>query len=190
MTGEAVTSDKFQVASGVMPRSLRRAGLLLLLVTCYLSLTSCGFHLREAVELPAPMARTYIVGAASSDLYYELESALLAAGGQVVDAAEAASATLTIHGERYGRRVLSVDSAGRASEYELSLHVSYSLNAADGSVLAGRDEVSLLRDYRYDPENVLASVTQEEVLQNEMRRFAVRQILRRLQSTAVPVSQQ
>ncbi len=160
----------------------------MLLVTCSLSLTSCGFHLREAVALPEVMERTYIAGAGNSALYYELESALLAAGGQVVETAESATATLTVHSENYGRRVLSVDSAGRASEYELSLRVAYSLSAA-GEIVVGRDEVSLLRDYRFDPENILASSGQEEMLQNEMRRYAVRQILRRLQSSAARPAQ-
>lgn len=162
--------------------------MLLLLVACYLSLASCGFHLRGAVELPPPLARTYIVGAGNSPLYYELESALLAAGGEVVDRPEAATATLTIHGERYGRRVLSVDSAGRASEYELSLHITYSVRSPDGKILAEPEEVSQLRDYRFDPDNVLASGDQEEILQTEMRRYTVRQILRRLQSTIARTS--
>lgn len=154
----------------------------MLLVTCYMSLVSCGFHLRGAVELPSAMERTYIVGAGDSSLYYELESALLAAGAQVVKNPEAATAILTIHGEDYRRRVLSVDTAGRASEYELRLRIVYSLSEPDGEMLAMRDEVVQLRDYRFDPDNVLASGGQEELLQNEMRRSAVRQLLRRLQS--------
>ena len=153
----------------------------MLLVTSCLSLTSCGFHLRGAVELPPAMARTFIAGAENSPLYYELESALLAAGGQVVESAEAADAILTLHSARYGRRVLSVDSAGRASEYELSLRVAFSLSDNGGELLARQDEVSVLRDYRFDPDNVLASGAQEEALQVELRRYAVRQILSRLQ---------
>lgn len=128
------------------------------------------------------MERTYIVGAGDSSLYYELESALLAAGAQVVKKPEAATAILTIHGEDYRRRVLSVDTAGRASEYELRLHIVYSLSEPDGKILAMRDEVIQLRDYRFDPDNILASGGQEEILQIEMRRSAVRQLLRRLQS--------
>jgi len=154
----------------------------LLLVTCNLSLLSCGFHLRSAVELPPAMARTLIAGAENSPLYYELESALLAAGGEVVESVEEASAILTIHTERFGRRVLSVDTAGRASEYEISLFIDYGLSTPEGEPLAQRDTVTLLRDYRFDPDNVLASGSQEAALQNEMRRYAVRQILRRLQS--------
>lgn len=175
-------SHKLQVARGWQYLPLRHGSVFLLLVTCYLSLTSCGFHLRSAVELPPAMARTLIAGAENSPLYYELESALLAAGGEVVGSMEEASAILTIHADRFGRRVLSVDTAGRASEYEISLFIDYSLGTPEGEPLAQRDTVTLLRDYRFDPDNVLASVSQEAALQGEMRRYAVRQILRRLQS--------
>lgn len=143
--------------------------------------TGCGFHLRGAVELPPVMERTYIAGAENQPLYYELKSALLSAGGQVVKTPEAATAVLIIHDEYYGRRVLSVDRFGRASEYELTLRVVFSLNAVDGSSLAGREEVALVRDYRFDPDNVLSAGKQEEILQEEMRQHAVRRILSRLQ---------
>jgi LPS-assembly lipoprotein len=123
-----------------------------------------------------------ISGTDNSALYYELESALLAAGAGVVDRDEAATATLHIHHERYSRRVLSVDSLGRAGEYELSLKVVFSLIDRSGRVIADREEVRLLRDYSFDLDNVLASGGQENMLQTEMRRYAARQILRRLQS--------
>lgn len=132
--------------------------------------------------MPAVMERTYVAGATNSSLYYELESALISAGSLVVGSPEAATAILTIHNEDFRRRVLSVDSSGRASEYELRLRVAYSLGSADGSLPAKRDEVSLLRDYRFDPASVLSSGKEEEILREEMRRQAVRQILRRLQS--------
>jgi LPS-assembly lipoprotein len=161
----------------------------MLLVCCFLFLTAgCGFHLRGAVALPPAMESTYIAGAENSPLYYELESALLAAGGKVVEEADAATAILTIQSERYGRRVASVDSAGRASEYELSLHVLYSLRSGDGEVIARPDEVLVLRDYRFDPDNVLASGSQEETLRSEMRRYAVREILQRLSRAQEPAA--
>lgn len=160
-----------------MPSTLRWFLLLSLL-----SLVSgCGFHLRGAMELPQDMERLRITGNTNSPFYYELERALIAAGGQVVKSAEAVTATLSIQGERYGRRVLTVDSTGRASEYELSMRVTYSLSAPDGTELISSDEVSLRRDYRFNPGNVLASEAQEETLRDEMRRQAARQILRRLQ---------
>jgi LPS-assembly lipoprotein len=148
------------------------------------ALGACGFHLRGAVSLPPVMERTLITGTDNSPLYYELESALLAAGAQVVDDEEAATATLAIHSERSGRRVLSVDSQGRASEYELSLRLVFSLVAQGGRVIADRQELQLLRDYSFDPDNVLGSGGQEALLQTELRRYAARQILRRVQSLA------
>jgi LPS-assembly lipoprotein len=147
-------------------------------------LAGCGFHLRGAVTLPAAMKHTRISGSENTPLYYELESALLAAGAEVVEDEETATSTLIIHKERTGRRVLSVDSKGRASEYELSLRVEFSLVERDGRVIADSETLELLRDYSFDPGNVLGSGGQEAMLRSEMHRYAARQILRRLQSLA------
>jgi len=158
-----------------------RGFVLLLLLS---ALSACGFHLRGAVTLPPVMKRTLITGTDNTPLYYELENGLRAAGAQVVESEEAATATLAIHSERYGRRVLSVDSKGRASEYELSLRLVFSLVERGGRVIADKEALELLRDYSFDPDNVLASSGQEALLQTEMRRYAARQMLRRLQSLA------
>lgn len=147
-------------------------------------LVGCGFHLRGAVPLPEVMQRTLIKGIDNSPLYYDLESALLAAGSKVVKSPEAATATLVIQREHNGRRVLSVDSLGGASEYELSLLVVFSLVGHDGRIIASNESLRLLRDYNFDPNNVLGSGSQESLLQDEMRRDAAQQILRRLQSLA------
>jgi len=153
-----------------------------MVVLLMLTFAGCGFHLRGAVPVPQVMQRTLITGTDNSPLYYELENALIASGATVVDNADKVTATLAISQERYGRRVLSVDSQGRASEYELSLHVVFGLRAQDGRVIADKEAVHVLRDYSFDPDNVLGSRGQETTLQNEMRRYAARQILRRLQS--------
>lgn len=156
----------------------------LLVLSLSVFLVACGFHLRGAQPIPAVMQRTWIAGADNSALYYELESALLAAGAAVVESSEAATATLTIHQERYSRRVLSVDNQGRASEYELRLRIVFSLIDSAGNVIADNVKFNVLRDYSFDPDNVLASGGQEKMLKTEMRRYAARQILRRLQSLA------
>jgi len=162
----------------------------LFIVLLVVVVAGCGFHLRGAVSVPPVMQRTLITGTDNSPLYYELESALTAAGARVVEGAESATATLVIERERYGRRVLSVDSLGRASEYELSLHIVFSLRGQDGRVIADKEALSVLRDYSFDPDNVLGSSGQEMTLQTEMRRYAARQILRRLQSLARTVEGQ
>ncbi len=149
-----------------------------------LQLSACGFHLRGAVPLPDVMARTYISDGGGSALYYEVENAILGAGASVVDSAAASSAVLTLHQQRFDRRVLSVDTQGRAAEYELALQVVFSLQGSAGQLIADNERVNVIRDYSFDPDNVLAKGDEETALRSEMRRVAVEQMMRRLQSLA------
>lgn len=165
-------------------RNDRLAIRLWLAVLLALQLNACGFHLRGAVELPEVMARTHVEGGAGSDLYYELENALINAGAEVVASAEAATGTLTLHKQQVQRRVLSVDSLGRAAEYELTLQLAFSLKDSAGKIIADNERLSIVRDYSFDPDSVLAKGDEEAALRREMNRFAVAQMLRRLQSLA------
>ncbi|MEN8168784.1 MAG: LPS assembly lipoprotein LptE [Pseudomonadota bacterium] len=156
-------------------RYLLTAGLLLLL-------GSCGFHLRGAEPLPEVMGKTTIVVPAGSALRYELESLLLSAGAEVVDEKSDATALLTVHSDHVRSRILSVDALGRAREYALSLTVKYSLNAAGGEILAQQLSSRVERDYHFDPDSVLAQGGEREMVEQEMRRVAAQQILRRLRT--------
>ncbi|MEW6647708.1 MAG: LPS assembly lipoprotein LptE [Pseudomonadota bacterium] len=156
-------------------------------------LTSCGFHLRGAVELPPQLARTQLAGVdARSELADEITAALEGAGAQVVTAD--ATAQLHISGERENRRLLSVGRTGRASEYEVTYQFSFELREPVVSqdregkekvryrVLVPRQSVSLSRDYSFDRNNVLGKGEEEDLLVREMRAFAVRQMLLRLEA--------
>jgi len=173
----------------VTERVCRRGLLLLLLATGSLSLVACGFHLRGAVVLPPQMERTQLVGIdARSALAEEIRTALENAGARVVEVD--ATAQLVISGEREARRLLSVGSTGRASEYELTYQFSYELRApaqdktgeAITVVLLPQQTMSLNRDYSFDPDNVLGKGEEEALLLREMRAFAVRQMLLRLRA--------
>lgn len=147
-----------------------------------LQLAACGFHLRGPVALPEMMQKTYIQGGVGSELYYAVENALENAGSQVVDSAASASAVLSLNNQRIDRRVISVDTQGRAAEYELSLQVVFSLRDSAGRNIADREQVSVVRDYSFDPNNVLAKDQEEAALRGEMMRYAVSQMMRRLQA--------
>ena len=156
-------------------------------------LTSCGFHLRGAITLPPQMERTQLAGIdARSALAEEIVAVLEGAGAQVVTAD--ATALLRISDERETRRLLSVGSSGRASEYEVSYQFSFELSVPVTTTdPAGRESivhqvrvtpqtVSLSRDYTFDPDSVLGMGDVEAVLVREMRAFAVRQMLLRLRA--------
>ncbi len=159
--------------------------LTLFLLHSSLLLSACGFHLRgtRATEWPAaiPEVRVRVADsrAAYEPLKLEMESALRAqAGVAIVETDEAAQ--LELSGERSDSRVLSVGSSGRVSEYLLRYEVSFRFLDAHGKELLASQTVRLLRDYTFDPANVLAKEREEDELKAAMRRDAVQQILRRL----------
>jgi LPS-assembly lipoprotein len=160
-----------------------------------LLLSSCGFHLRgsAATALPEPLARLRVSVADSrlvnDALLVAMKNALEAEAGVVVtDAADAP--LLTLFGERTDTQVLSVSTSGRASGYLLKYEVSYRLADSKGAELLAPQSVRLLRDYTFDPINVLAKEQEEAELKRVMQRDAIQQILRRLsryQSATTPL---
>lgn len=147
------------------------------------SLAGCGWRLRGAVEVPPALQQSCITGvAAFSELGVELRSTLKRAGATVLDKCDNADAQLQITRDQMRKRVLSVDSAGRAAEFELNYEVSFTVIDKQGAVLVASQSVELNRDYRFDPDNVLAKGEEEKRLRAEMVSFAVRQIMQRIEA--------
>jgi LPS-assembly lipoprotein len=148
-----------------------------------MALQSCGLHLRGEQTLPAVLQETHIKGQAEfSDLYIEIRRNLERSGAHIIAAADTATAILVIYGELLDRHVLSVDAQGRATEYELNYSVSFVLQDKSGKVLLPAQTVYQIRDYRFDPDNVLAKDTEEGILRKALVTAAVQQILRRIET--------
>ncbi len=145
-----------------------------------ISLAGCGFHLRGAVELPPQMARTYIQGDPYGALERGLRAQLQAAGARVVDEAAGATATLRVAAKHWQRRVLSVGADAKVSEYELSYRVTFSVQGREGDILIPPEEVSVVRDFRFDPNDVLGKTGEQGLLREEMERDMVQAIMRRI----------
>lgn len=164
-----------------------------LLIPILLLLTACGFHLRGSVQLPPELSEMAVLDAApATDIAPELRSGLKGTGVQVN---ALALMVLQIKAEQYGKRVLSVDTSGRAQEYGLSYTVRFLLKGigADGeqaAVWLAEESVSLSRDLRFDATAVLGTENEEVQLKAEMRQDAVLQILRRLQRAKAPEAKQ
>lgn len=157
---------------------LNRIALLLLLCA---GLSACGFHLRGPVELPSNLKTVRIVGSAEfAPLTLELTRTLSNAGATVLPADSAGIPSITISQETYNRRVLSVDAQGRAAEYGLLYALYFQFSDAGGEVLVPATRIEVSRDFRFDPNAVLAKDTEEKQLRAEMVSFAVHQLIRRL----------
>jgi LPS-assembly lipoprotein len=82
--------------------------------------------------------------------------------------------------ERSQRRVLSVGSAGRASEYELFEEVSFALEDPQGNVLLEPQTLRMTRDLVFDDTQLLGKVGEAEVIRRQMQRDLARQIITRI----------
>ena len=176
-----VASYKLKVGSNGF-----RQGCCLLLATCCLLLTSCGFHLRgSAVSgFPAELSTLRVemsgrlVGS-QDPLRLAVETALRQQAG-VTLATTGSVPVLVLEPEQFGSSAISVTTAGRASEYQISLTVNFQLRDAAGGVLLPPQTVRLQREYVYDPLNVVAKEREEQDLKEVMRRDVASQIVRRL----------
>jgi LPS-assembly lipoprotein len=150
----------------------------------FFSLTACGFHLRGSVQLPPELTELAVRDTTpATDVAPELRRALKAEGVRVSDVAPL---SLQLKAEQYGKRVLSVDSAGRAQEYGLSYSIKFSLRDEQGAPWLAEQSVSVSRDLRFDANAVLGTASEETQLKAEMRRDALLQIMRRLQHARAP----
>lgn len=158
-----------------------------LLILTLLLLTNCGFHLRGTVQLPPALSTVAVVDAApATDIAPDLRRALKSRGVQVTDVAPL---RLLLRSESFSKRVLSVDSEGRAQEYSLGYTVRFGLQGDEGLVWLPEESISLSRDLRFDATAVLGTSSEEVQLKEEMRRDAVLRILRRLQHAKKPAEQ-
>jgi LPS-assembly lipoprotein len=144
-------------------------------------LTACGFHLRAGVELPAVLENTYLQSQSLySGIATELRLELQSAGADLTDQRDQATGVVNILNERSQQRVLSVGSAGRASEYELFEEVSFALEDPQGNVLLEPQTLRMTRDLVFDDTQLLGKVGEAEVIRRQMQRDLARQIITRI----------
>lgn len=153
------------------------------LLAVFLStLAACGFHLRGS-GVGIPYKTLYVAGADQTILNDLRRTIRGSANTQLVDDPKAAEAVLQILSETREKRILSLTNAGRVREFQLVYTVGFSLSAG-GKELIPPEMMVLRRDYLYDENQILAKENEEAVLNRDMQRDAVQQILRRINAVA------
>ena len=155
-----------------------------LVINTALFLTACGFHLRGLVEMPPELESIYIEGGLPNSLMRDiLRQKLIGSKVEVLERRQESGATLYILKDEVTRRIASINAAGQPNEYELTYHLSYRLESGKGSELLSVKSISLLRTYRYDPNNILSNEEEEFRIKREMARAAVNQMLRQISAS-------
>jgi len=165
----------------------------ILLISLCFAVVSCGFHLRGSQDLSAVLPEIQIQGTSKhSELGRELTRALTSAKVNVLDESDV---LLNITKDHFSKRILSLDSLGRANQYELNYQLNFSLirkiktdnqeTDAKQSVinLMPSQRISEKREYLFDANLILAKSDEEARLNNDMRQAAMLQLVRRLKFT-------
>jgi LPS-assembly lipoprotein len=140
----------------------------------------CGFQLQGAVTVPEAMERTYIDAVDPYSLFYtEFSRRLAAAGIDVVDTPDAATAVLSLLSDETGQRVLSVSARNTPTEFEVFYTIEYAL-VSDGGALLPQQSLTLTRDYIYDETVVLGKAREEDLLRRAIVEDMVRIVLKQI----------
>jgi len=149
------------------------------------ALTGCGFVLRGSGPGLAEPGRVFIDADRDSTISRALTEALRERDFPIADNRDAADVLLRLTDERVDQRIVSVQSAGRVSELELTHSVDFVLaESIEGSApvydpIAPGNSVRVAREFTYDETQVLGKANEEATLRAELQAELVRQIVLR-----------
>jgi LPS-assembly lipoprotein len=154
---------------------LRRVYGLVMLLT--LTLVACGFQLRGTADISF---KTLDIQGNKLSLSKDLNRWLVTNGVQVVENAENAEAFLELLGESYEKRIRSLSGQGLVREYELTYRVNFRTRDASSTLWGPEQVAQSRRDFSYNDTALLGKLDEEERLHADMRKDAIREIMRRL----------
>jgi LPS-assembly lipoprotein len=154
-------------------RMMRYVGLMLLA----LGLAACGFQLRGTEQIA--FKKIHIQGATLS-LSRDLVQAFKVNDVEVVSSPDKADIILDLIAERNQKNILSLSGRGLVREFELRYIVEFRTRNASEPIFAAPQAVELRTDLSYNDDALLGKLEEEQRLNADMRKNAVREIIRRL----------
>jgi len=163
------------------------------LVLCVsMAVTACGgWHLRGSGEGSAVGMKVFVKRAEAPTVGPALIAELHNRGATLVSSRGDADAVITLVGENYDRRILSVvPSTGKVREIELGLTTDFSIRGKNGELLVPRETVAWQLDYVFDEGSVLGTTAQDSIIQRDLAAIAATAMVLRLQSVKISDSEQ
>lgn len=142
-----------------------------------LCLVACGFQLRGTEQIA--FKKIHIQGATLS-LSRDLVQAFKVNDVEVVSSPERADIILDLIAERNQKNILSLSGRGLVREFELRYIVEFRTRNASQPLFADPQAVELRTDFSYNDDALLGKLEEEQRLNTDMRKNAVREIIRRL----------
>ncbi len=146
---------------------------------------ACGFQPRGSITELSDPGSIFIDATRDSTLTTDLQKALTDRAFRIAPNRDEADTWLRLTGEQQVQRIVSLQSTGRVSEFELS----HSVNMQVAQSKLGQDikydpaqspnRVEVIREYTYDTRGVLGKENEARTLRGEMREELIRQIVLR-----------
>jgi LPS-assembly lipoprotein len=157
------------------------------IVVATLLLSACGFHLRGAYSLP--FETLYINQPESNELRAVIKRNIEASTQtRIVDAPTEAQATLKIISDTPVKKILSLNSAGRVREYQLTRTFVFAVANNAGSDFMPQSSILISREMTFDDSAVLSKEAEEVLLWRDIQNDLVQQLLRRLAAMKPPAT--
>ncbi len=139
--------------------------------------TSCGYHLRRAIDLPEQYQSLYVEGA-SAAFKKQLRKLIKTSSAKLVSDPEKAGLVLHVIEDNMRQNVLSLSTTGKATEYEIYYVLTFELLDAEGNSLMSRETIELSRDFFDDQsgDTVLGKAAEADTIRQEMYKQAVRRL--------------
>ena len=160
----------------------------ILLALLMLAVSSCGFSLRGSTALSGnlPELQLYLQQP-NSEVAQMLRRALQDANVILtdvdVDSVGSAIPTLSVGAEQLVVRPITVTPSARAAQYDIRMALPVNL-VSGGNNLLGPEELTIQQVYYENTGNITGTQEEIEVIQGEMRRTMISQLLRRLEAAA------
>lgn len=150
---------------------------LYLITFIVLASTACGFHLRGPSDIPF---ESISIEGNTLVISKDLKRSLMTSDITILESPKDAELRLELVGEENEKRILSLAGAGTVNEYELYYRVHYRTKLADQSTWSDVNTIESRRDFTYSDANILAKLTEEQRLNENMQKDIVNGIMRRL----------
>ena len=139
-------------------------------------LSGCGFRLRGQFSAPF------------ETLYLQMPENTRFSGSdvRVVSSPKEADAILELLSVNRSRDILSINDAGRAREYELTMTLEFRVVSPDGFDFVETTRLATSRDLTYSESEFLSREGEEKVLYDDMENDLISQIVQRLGAAKGP----
>ena len=144
-------------------------------------LSACGFHLRGNLDFPPGIEPFYISSANPNDrLHLELVNIFNASDIELAKRPDEANYQLVISSQKKDKRSTAIGNDGRIAEYQLIESVTFLIKDKSGQVVTGPNNMTERRTLQNNPNRVISTESEEQLIRDEMEKSLARKITRQL----------